>query len=1616
MQNIDTIALAVQWGIILFFVLINFMIGFKRGTKKTLYYTVVSIALTGLLLFGLSLLSIRMFFTPGSLLNLVDKYVTLPSGIRDLLLNEETSAVVFAILDIILKIVIFILLYGLIKFLLTQIIFKRIWKKHIEKTNKTVRKTRIKNAVFLIESKKRVTLGSRFLGSFIGAFRGVFVAFMLLLPLIVITNATTKFATTNNNGTTTNALIEKLSTDSDSSSSEDSDLLKYLKVAQNFSNKGLGALTKKVAIKGKTLDEAVFDLAFSGTVKRSDGTKDKLELGTELGRYIEIGQIAIEQGYLDKGFDVNSISYEKDFVAIKKVLDNLGDSDLLNLVTPSLLEYLYSDGRLTKALGYDVKAYTYTNKAYEKLKSLSFSNEMSSVSNMVKEALLLGNVGELKELVNNLDNFYALDNSSKRRVGNIIEQIGNLEILNGANIFIEYMLQKQDLQSKLSEEDYEDIRERVETLFANPSFLIGEDGDINSISDIIKNIFKDEYDDVDYKTLLAKGITVDLLKDSDVNKLVSEVLVSVSNVETLMNIIPIGLDYVILTTNNTLIKELEDELLSLAEEFDMKDELLNINDIYTKVVALGLANFTLKGSVTKIMDEIFSEEDNFNATKDIINAIFSGSSIINKALDTLSVPLIEKYVNTNEELKELLLSVVDNEDFNVGQEFINLIDLVESAYAFGSLETIRLNITSKNYLGLIDIFGDADKSEAFKEFRDKLLDLQIFKYGTSSAVKMLTKTISSSASNKIVIPESVEYTDVKNDLTRVFDFIYNLAVSIKSQELEVIKNVDIANSFDKAKAKASFTFDAEKDKNSILLNTLVELLKGINISISETTKVGIHDQYKEMTVKDDTEFWVNEINYMIGGLFDYIGGFKEREEELSFDNLKAFSSVKISSISYYIKDNEPITIKSKIIKSILTQTLSSFEGLSIPSEGIDNGLIKDSELDSLVRVLLTIVGEDTTITDISIGTITLGEFKDVLAYAEDSYTITRLLTSVVVEAFGEENIPEGSFTSEDKKYLTQEELQNISEALSVLLEDSDELNVDAFEMVTIGQLGEIIEVDSLLIDKMISDQIVNIETINSEIPLESKDNDGNITHDELLNIQKTLVVIFGNEESIDSLDVTDLEVTLKLYGDLVTLAEETESAFVIRMMSKAIITAFGSEKIASNAYEDESLEDIKIIELRKTYETLSVILTEDEKIEDSAFNSISIKDLGDILAVKSIIINRLISNQIVATDAINSEIPNGSKDVNGNITDDELLNIQTSLSIMFGDEEVLQDIDIANVNISADKYDSLVNLADDSESPFVNRMISKAIITAFGEDEIPNDSYVNSVTKELITITEMRGLGEVLDILEFGSDKDLNDINGAVDIDSLVVKDVEDIMSTYSKISKKLIKDGIYNSFSTYYVNKVEVTDNEAIYLLNSLANLTNEGSNAKVTEVGNKINEVSVSTLNTTIINNESILIERLANEAVSNAFSAEVTRIQNRPETSDFIVNISETKKVLETANNIDDSNSNISNLASSIDHFTVAKLNEINSGNKSILIKEKVNYIISQQFGTAISVSGITDEELSDEVSKLLNAAVILEIENVTDISTETRPKVDALPDGELKNKVLESRIIEALLLIP
>src|SRR5690554_6092680 len=880
MENINMYVINIQWGLFFAFILINMLIGFKRGFKKTSYYTVISIGLTLLLMFGISFITINWFFkNPETLVKFAERFVDIPEDVRGIIINESVSPLLYVFIDIVLKVVVYITLYPIIKFILTATIFKPIYKGTIGKNDKI----------------KRPHLGGRLGGALVGAFRGVFVVVMMLLPVIVLAGAFNQYNPNLTEGNTSDTSRNNyvLLEDGTSSEGDLEEIEEIMEIIKLFHENGLGNALSKFKLRGKSIDRQIFDLMFTSRVEDNQGNKVSVKLSEELDSIGLIVQILVEKGYLKDDFDFNEINYDEHYEDLEAMIQALGNSKMLNLAVPIALEVLYDEGYITKELGFDVKEIEHAESAYNALKKFSLKDELETISNTLKEVLLVGNIEELIELGNNPELINDLTAKQKESISNVLAEISNLQVLNGTNIAIEYLLNDEKVLNEITwdEDPYGYLVSQLDFILNNENFLNEE---LLSISVLVENLLKEDFDYNNFVDENGKFDPQALLLEGN-ESLVNAAMDGIGSLGLVVNGIPIGVDYLLYTSKNTSIQQLADEISEIAKDQNYGNEIDNINDIYSIAVALGVSQYFNKEDALVVTDRILSTEKGFENVELIIKKLFEDSKAINDVLELASEPILEAFIK-NQEILDLALLVVSNEEFVFGTEIVNLINTFKPIYNVEdiSLTRIRQIVREKDYASLAHVFADMEE-EGFKDFKTSLLGLQTIQYASKEIAEFGKSKLNN---NFLVIPDNANYDSIKYDLNKLLDIAYEAATVIKTENLTTaeITNINIAQVIDLDKFTALLNFDYAEDeavlKNSILLNSLIDnIVRRNNTNLGSFGTISLPEGLDRRAVTED---WVDEINLIIGGVFNVVDAFSGEDEEfiLSINNLKSIKGLK----------------------------------------------------------------------------------------------------------------------------------------------------------------------------------------------------------------------------------------------------------------------------------------------------------------------------------------------------------------------------------------------------------------------------------------------------------------------------------------------------------------------------------------------------------------------------------------------------------------------------------------------------------------------------------------------------------------------------------------------------
>lgn len=573
--NLDTITNIVvisTWTFIGLFVLINLLLGFKRGSKKSIYYAVTSLITFVLVAVFISFVTIKWFFpTIDSLVVFLEKIGVSPSSeIIEQLKDPSINSAVYAVFDLIFKGLAFLIIYPFIKLILKLVIYKPIYKRHIAKKENQVD---ILLKQYTKKSKKdEVSSVSRFGGSIVGIVRGFLTAYIFLIPLILLLGTTSgiKYEFNDTNGFNNFKDI--------SSDFRNNDIFTML---QDINNKTIVGISKGIKIGEKSVDEALYDAVFGSEITYSNGKKAKLELSSETRKMGDLLNHVLEMGLLEKGFDYKSLNYEDDYESIDKILKTLGNFQTIEVFSPLVIEYGLNNTAFFKT--FDFHNNENLKSTYDHLLEIKLADDLNVISKIIGEALQVGDVGELLVILKNPQLITDLEPEKQESFIKIFNALGQFNFLKGFNVGLEYLIIKEKLPKINLDEDYEEYyRKQFKVFYDNPALLYSDEGDINKLGLLLKTILIEQ--ELKYDDLKDENNKFNFLRifDEDNKETVETILTGLFQLDLLNTSLNIGFDYLLynqLFKNDTDLVILIEEILeqtTLEEELNKIVEILRV--------------------------------------------------------------------------------------------------------------------------------------------------------------------------------------------------------------------------------------------------------------------------------------------------------------------------------------------------------------------------------------------------------------------------------------------------------------------------------------------------------------------------------------------------------------------------------------------------------------------------------------------------------------------------------------------------------------------------------------------------------------------------------------------------------------------------------------------------------------------------------------------------------------------------------------------------------------------------------------------------------------------------------------------------------------------------------
>ena len=302
-----------------------------------------------------------------------------------------------------------------------------------------------KNQIVDEETPIEINGYSQAVGGVFGAIRGLVSAFIFLFPILFILGTVDIVDDINIPTSQPTSTVTPVAGELDM-------VKEILDEIQAFNKQSLTYFTKDIKFDDRTIDEHLMNLVFNMNVvvDETSNTQIKVEIGKELKLIGGIFSAAMELNVLDPNFDFRDINHSDDFDAIARILDNVGDSDLIQSIIPIALDIADKRPEVTDVLGFSPSQNPFTVSAYNRLKALSWKNEVDAIKNAIDAILQIGSIQELLDYLDNPILFLELDNSAKRKIADALDALADLELLYATPIGVEYALRSMDRMNQIT--------------------------------------------------------------------------------------------------------------------------------------------------------------------------------------------------------------------------------------------------------------------------------------------------------------------------------------------------------------------------------------------------------------------------------------------------------------------------------------------------------------------------------------------------------------------------------------------------------------------------------------------------------------------------------------------------------------------------------------------------------------------------------------------------------------------------------------------------------------------------------------------------------------------------------------------------------------------------------------------------------------------------------------------------------------------------------------------------------------------------------------------------------------------------------------------------------------
>ena len=674
---------------------------------------------------------------------------------------------------------------------------------------------------------------------------------------------------------------------------------------------------------------------------------------------------------------------------------------------------------------------------------------------------------------------------------------------------------------------------------------------------------------------------------------------------------------------------------SIAEEATPKEEIENVDDYQAK---FDMSTENVLGLLTskKLYNPETGNEDNLNKLFDSQILRATVSNLLNEfageyvAIPNRSSTNVQCYVLSGEEGDENRKVVAENVKVVNKKDFKSLIMAVND---------LDLDLASMmdDPMGVIDSLKDENglKDEAKAIFEDAnsskysgILHATISKY-------VIEFSEEGGEGLAIVVPEEVLDSDDSS--------LISCSETVNLLESLIIIGTDVLTDSEMSDEEMMNSVINNVINNDKSLNSTIIRATLTNFIDSEETGLTIPNEALEanFTKKVATKQSVNDLLTAIKTMKDVKNETLPENEQIDYYDLLDVENIDVSMLSKAdAKPNNPIS-NSLILRGIVTDQLEQNE-IVVPSEAKDGSVISKQESIALISALCDVLGEDSTITNINIDDLTVGEFVDAKDKIKASKVIRKLVTD---ELEKQEDIVVPSLSLDDNitstEVLSENEVSNLIDGLGKVLNTTDKITSINIDNITTAKLsnakGNI--KSSYVLNATIANALSEQEDVAVPSDAYEDENEKILEANEIDHLVDGLVNLLGQDASVSSINIDDIKAS-----DIRNAKVNIQNSKILNATITVQLDDQADVIVPSEAYNDAEA-DVKTIEseeIGQLVDGLVNLLGEEAQVSSINIDDIKAKNMSDAKAnvQASLILNATITNQLDEQEDV--IVPEGS--------------------------------------------------------------------------------------------------------------------------------------------------------------------------------------------------------------------------------------------------------------------------------------------------------------------------------------------------------------------------------------